>query len=420
MNIEGLNISPALLRRFTFQMILPGGLLAVAALLLLQFWHHPPQMTAFLPLMPVLVLFVGLILGWRFNRTRLVYTLVVLAIADLFLKGAGDAAPTVFAAVGLLLPLNLLLIACYVERGLCTPLGCLRLGLIVMQPCLLLFFYELGPELTLALLNMPLFVWPKPFFTALPHLGLVATVFTGLFLLVRIYRRPSALEAGLFWVLVCAVPPLFLRVEGIGLTLWFAVAAGILTASLIESSHNMAFRDELTGLPARRALNEALLQVGPNYVVAMVDIDHFKKVNDTHGHDVGDQVLKMVAGCLEKVTGGGRPFRFGGEEFTVLFPSRTVKEALPHLEELREAIGTASFALRDPSRPKKKAVGGSKKVGGSRKVGNRCLSVTVSIGVSERRDGCPAKAVLKSADQALYKAKRTGRNRVCVQAVRKT
>jgi diguanylate cyclase (GGDEF)-like protein len=90
------------------------------------------------------------------------------------------------------------------------------------------------------------------------------------------------------------------------------------------------------------------------------------------------------------------------------------------LEELREAIGTASFALREPSRPKKKSVGGSKKVGGIRKAGNRCLSVTVSIGVSERRDGCPAKAVLKSADQALYKAKRTGRNRVCVQAVRKT
>jgi diguanylate cyclase (GGDEF)-like protein len=319
----------------------------------------------------------------------------------------------VFAAAGLLLPLNLLLIACYAERGLWTAWGFLRLALIGAQPLLLLFSYDLRPEQTLALLTTPLFVWPEPLFTALPHPALGATVLTGFILLLRILRRPSAMEAGFFWVLVCAMTPLLLRIEGLGLTLWFTAAGTILTAALIESSHSMAFRDELTGLPARRALNEALLQMGRNYVVAMVDVDHFKKVNDTHGHDVGDQVLKMVASRLAKVTGNGRAFRYGGEEFTVLFPALTVKEALPHLEELREAIGSAAFILRDPSRPKKKSAGG-KKAGAIR------LAVTVSIGVSERRDGCPAEKVIKSADQALYKAKHTGRNRVCAQAVRKT
>ena len=66
----------------------------------------------------------------------------------------------------------------------------------------------------------------------------------------------------------------------------YEVITLILAAGVLETSHGMAFRDELTGLPARRALNEALLKVGRRYTVAMVDVDHFKKVNDRYGHDV--------------------------------------------------------------------------------------------------------------------------------------
>ena len=69
--------------------------------------------------------------------------------------------------------------------------------------------------------------------------------------------------------------------------------------------------------------------LGPRYVLAMADVDHFKSFNDTHGHDTGDQVLKLVAARLAQVKGGGRAFRYGGEEFTVLFPDRTLDEALP-------------------------------------------------------------------------------------------
>lgn len=402
-----------LLRKFTLHMILPGGLLAAGALWFLQFWKHPPEVTAFLPFVPALVLIVGLLLGWRFNRTRLVYILLLLTVADLCLKWAWVPTPVTHAAVGLFLPLNLLLVSCYAERGLFTHLGYTRLGLIGMQPFLLLLFNQMYPQPTLAVMTAPLFVWPRPLFTTLPHPALAATIIVGLILLLRIIRRPSALETSFFWVLICALAPLLLGLKGFDLTLWFAVAGIIMTAALIEMSHSMAFRDELTGLPARRALNEELLKMGHSYVVAMVDVDHFKKVNDTHGHDVGDQVLKMVAGRLERVTGGGRPFRYGGEEFMVLFPGQTTKEALPHLEELREAIGAAGFTLRDPSRPQKKSAAAGKKAG------TRQLSVTVSIGVSEYRDGCQSDAVIKSADQALYKAKQGGRNRVCTRAVGK-
>jgi diguanylate cyclase (GGDEF)-like protein len=182
----------------------------------------------------------------------------------------------------------------------------------------------------------------------------------------------------------------------------------ILLAAVLESSYGMAFLDDLTGLPARRALNEGLLKVGRRYALAMVDIDHFKKVNDRHGHDVGDQVLKMVAARLARVKGGGLPFRYGGEEFTVLFPGKGAEEVLPTLDQLRLTIAAASFTLRHPSRPKRRPEAPPKRVGGAR------LGVTVSIGVAERCDErAQPEQVLRAADQALYRAKQTGRNRIC-------
>src|SRR5439155_477780 len=83
-----------------------------------------------------------------------------------------------------------------------------------------------------------------------------------------------------------------------------ATGALILIVAVVEASYHMAYQDSLTGLPARRALNEALLRLGGHYTVAMLDVDHFKRINDHHGHDVGDQVLKMIAAKLAQLTGG--------------------------------------------------------------------------------------------------------------------
>ena len=84
----------------------------------------------------------------------------------------------------------------------------------------------------------------------------------------------------------------------------------------------MAYRDELTGLQARRAMNEQLMGLGRQYVIAMVDVDHFKRFNDTFGHDVGDQVLKMVATKIEGVKGGGRLSVTAGRNSLFFFPGK--------------------------------------------------------------------------------------------------
>jgi len=170
----------------------------------------------------------------------------------------------------------------------------------------------------------------------------------------------------------------------------------------------MAFRDELTALPTRRSLNEALLKLGNTYTVAMVDIDFFKKFNDRYGHDVGDQVLAMVAAMLTRVGGGGRAFRYGGEEFTILFPGKNLQEATPHLEKLREAVADAGFKVRSADREGKSS-GNRKKGGDSAKK----VSLTISIGMAQRdATRKSSQAVIKAADQALYRAKEAGRNRV--------
>jgi diguanylate cyclase (GGDEF)-like protein len=166
--------------------------------------------------------------------------------------------------------------------------------------------------------------------------------------------------------------------------------------------------DELTGLPGRRALSEALQALGEQYAVAMVDVDHFKKFNDKFGHKAGDQVLRMVASKLEQVSGGGRAFRYGGEEFTVLFLDKEVEDALPHLEAVRETIESSRFILRGRERRRKK-FGKFRRARPPRKR----VSITVSIGVATPNS--PTKTpeqVIQAADEALYRAKKAGRNKV--------
>src|SRR5437870_1915392 len=155
----------------------------------------------------------------------------------------------------------------------------------------------------------------------------------------------------------------------------------ILIVAVVEASYHMAYQDSLTGLPARRALNEALLRLGGHYTVAMIDVDHFKRINDRHGHDVGDQVLRMIAAKLAQVPGGGKAYRYGGEEFAVIFAGRGAEQCLPDLDELRKTVEDTRFILRARFRSKKK----KEKVLTDRGPGER-VPVNIRIGVAVQRD----------------------------------
>jgi len=153
--------------------------------------------------------------------------------------------------------------------------------------------------------------------------------------------------------------------------------------------------DPLTGLPNRRALAMALRMAldkhaagrGEGVCVAVLDVDHFKVINDVHGHAVGDQVLVALADMLRAHSAGGMAARYGGEEFVILFPDSAGEKARLQCEFLRNAATLMPVNL----------------------------PVTVSIGVAEcrRRDDTPEEA-FRRADEALYAAKRGGRDRVVV------
>jgi len=243
----------------------------------------------------------------------------------------------------------------------------------------------------------------------LPQPALAAWLVAAGLAVARFVARPAAMEAGTLWALLTAFVALLAGKTEALLTFYFATAGLILVVSLIETSRSMAIEDELTGLPGRRALNEELLKLGSRYAIAMVDIDHFKDFNDDHGHDVGDQLLRKVGARLLSVGGGGRAFRYGGEEFSVLFDGKTRDEAAPVLEKFRAELASAPFIVRAKSRPRKKPSTTPLPAGSQKKV-----SVTVSIGLAEPdgTQGTPDQ-VIKAADAALYRAKRSGRNRLC-------
>ena len=164
--------------------------------------------------------------------------------------------------------------------------------------------------------------------------------------------------------------------------------------------------DELTQIPNRRALDEHLQTLSGNYMIAMMDIDHFKNFNDKYGHDEGDNVLKMVGKSLNDDMGNA--FRYGGEEFFAVFEGRNYKNAFSIADRARIKLSKREFFIRPPKKVRKTT---SDKQRGKNKSHGKKVRVTVSIGLAHSDYGSVTPSrVMKCADQALYMAKNQGRN----------
>ncbi|WP_054064645.1 GGDEF domain-containing protein [Pseudomonas asplenii] len=383
--------------------------------------------TSLFNVLPTLVLLLGGSYCAVYRRQRELFLMITVYIAYFLLSTQADYyrdhgrvrqdAAVVFHLVCLLLPLLFGVFAAWQERTHLFQDMIARFAVLLAVGSVALGLEQSYPEALLGWLAE--IRWPALHGAWMSLIQLSYPVFLAAFLLltVQYWRNPRPLHAaqligllGLFWMLpMTFILPFTLNIMCSQVMLMIAVAVA-------HEAYQMAFRDELTGLPGRRALNERMQRLGRNYVLAMTDVDHFKKFNDTHGHDVGDQVLRLVASKLAKVSGGGRAYRYGGEEFAVVFAGKSLEECLPHLEVIREVIANYSIQLRNPdSRPQDDQQGRQRRSGG----GASSVSVTISIGVAERQlDQRTPDEVLKSADQALYAAKGAGRN--CVMAAGQT
>ena len=409
------SITSNLLRLFRLfiTFILPGGLIVLATFLAINYSTLTPWLDRIEKTIPYIILGIGLLLGWRFHRSRLALVILVLFLSErsLYYFGAGGSFSfghdkSIFLSNCILLPINIALFYLVKERGIFNLRGITKIVFILLQPFTVFLLLRLQPSI-FQYLSYTFFQHPSLANLPLPQpIVFVYGLITFVFLAGSLFGKGGPIVRGFFWALIATMLGLLAKSNGDSSTLFYSAAGLIIIMSVIESAYAMAFHDELTSLPARRALTAALQGLGKRYAIAMIDIDFFKKFNDKFGHDVGDQVLCMVASHLTRVGGGGKSFRYGGEEFTILFPGKSKEDAISHLESLRESIENAQFALRGKNRAKKPPK--NRKKSGSQP---KTVSVTISIGVAEPLKGrSKPSSVMKAADQALYRAKNRGRN----------
>ncbi len=356
---------------------------------------------------------IGIVLSVVFHQTALVYSFVILAGGFYFTQITATAGPneTVlgqvgFAALVLLLPLNILMASFFKPVSIISPRSISRVALFVIQVAIVTTlvaspdWQDIGRHLHIRFMHHDYDHW-----TWLTQPALLAIIICVIIASIRMFVSGLPLHVAAWGAIILSSMALHFADNTSAVIIFFSLALLNYIIALVHDTYRMAFLDELTGLPGRRALMNLFSVLGPRYVIAMCDIDHFKKFNDTYGHDVGDQVLKMVATVLGEVKGGGRAYRYGGEEFTIVFPRRTIDYAKPYLEQVRQAVETSAFALRDKERPKNRPENPSKASG------QKTVQVAISIGIADKssHDGKPMD-ILKHADKALYRAKKAGRN----------
>jgi len=343
---------------------------------------------------------IALLLALGFRRNRAVLVLAVLMFSSLAVAGvmATEQGARGADAARMFAPWLLLAAAALPERG---PLA--RRNLVLLLVLLIASWLTL---------DAPEHVWPGlrgalPFGALRWSAGAVAATLTfcaAALCVLRWVLNGAPMEAGLGIVLGLAAFALLPSMQSDGSSTAFAFAGICALFAVLYASYRMAFMDALSGLPNRRALDETLAQLSGDYAISMVDIDHFKLFNDTHGHAAGDRVLQAVAQQLRRER-RGRAFRYGGEEFCLLFTGSRHRDAAAMCDETRGRIEAMRVRIR--SAPAKTRRGQSARVDPSE------VKVTVSIGIALRDAQLRfASDVIKAADQALYRAKAKGRNRV--------
>jgi len=367
--------------------------------------------------LPFILSGVAILLANQFRQSAIA-TAAILQIATFYLiqqwlqEPLRSPVPTqLFGWLSMLLPLNWLALSFVPEQKIFSRFGATYCAALLVQVGLVTLLVTggpLAPIWTDGLLRLQGLSW-----SWMPIPGLILHLLALGVLVYRIHSKGKKSDSALLGGLLL----------NSAMLIWFgqsqislqtaSISLVLLLITIVLFSHDLAFIDELTQLPGRRALMGDLKLAGNQYTVAMLDVDHFKKFNDTYGHDTGDQVLKLVASRLNQVGGGGKAYRYGGEEFTILFRNKSLDECLPYLDEVREAIARYRLVLRNRKQRQPNHKQGKQLRGQANQQAQR-VQITISIGATEKHYGQHPMAALKQADIALYAAKESGRN--CVKS----
>ena len=387
---------------------IPGGIILLSLLGIFKFNLLDNVSVNIIEIYSIIVLASSFLIGLSFKRSRLIYSILFFSLVGFVLYRNIININLNLFLLSLCLPFNFFLIYNMHERGIFQLSFWKYSVLLIIQ--ILLYIYISGHEKVFADNVFDVSTIDKPFFSnlLLSKISLAIYLSVLIYFLVDFVFKRDFSDNGFFWSYLVT---LFLFYSGF--STWdqifcLSTSGLILLVSFVLSSYDVAYKDKLTELPSRRSFDEAITGLGNKYSIGLVDIDLFKKFNDKYGHDVGDQVLKLVASRVGKVGGGGKSYRYGGEEFAILFPNKGRDHCYNHLENLRKDIEKQQFSVRGKKRPGKKPTIPVF----FRRAKNE--KITVSIGVAQKSEKLNnVQDVIKAADNALYKAKKDGRNRVC-------
>ncbi|AQS35923.1 diguanylate cyclase (GGDEF) domain-containing protein [Shewanella psychrophila] len=370
---------------------------------------------------PYIMLSVVIFLSQPFNQgaTGLVALLMVVSLYLIQnyvgIDDLTDIQRFTFCLLVFALPVNLFLIHFLPEKRLLSRFGINYLLFILFQ---VVWCWLLLEQLTNENVSWlwSAYLKPLPSLSSSPLLLIIISMALTLVSGFIVLFRNSNFDHTIFINLVfCTLALVFFDTPAIP-AICFSLAATLLLLSIITSSHELAFIDQLTELQGRRALEIEMEHINGLYTIAMLDVDHFKQFNDSYGHRTGDEVLRLVAQIMKQTEGNASVFRYGGEEFIILFKGKNSNQCLPYLNELRSKIANYDLVIRDHhERPilDKDAKIYSQDVGE-----HKTVNITVSIGVADsinartKRHDLGTDEVFKAADKALYRAKSGGRNRV--------
>ena len=409
-----MNVELRTLSRVT---VVPGILLLCAYYFIPLFSNPLPDVVRLsLPYLPFILLVIGMILSWVFHNCRgfnllLLFAVIYIALEKVIwhpvIRVDGQLAYLLLVS---LVPINYLYNFYAQERGILSQHGIRRLVFMAAQLGLMVWLLKYPYAPVKEILSSAYFKYNFLNQTAISQPLLLTLAISGWILLIRLLQTSEVLLAGTFASFIAIITALhFVQYPQVA-TEFIILAELLIIISITIDAYSLAYIDELTSLPSRRALTQSISTLGKRYTIAMVDVDHFKKFNDKYGHDIGDQVLKKLAHQLRYVRGSSKPFRYGGEEFTILFPNKNIDEARLFCENLCLSVANDPFMLRDKKRPAKKDGLPKQKNNDDNAIP---LKITISIGLAERSEEHPkANNVIKQADKALYKAKANGRNQV--------
>lgn len=369
----------------------PLGVLLVAGIAFFQAEALPATLFSSIPTLSYMILIFAMAITSCFSHSRFFFIALILFLSQLgigsFIIGNLDeniSVESLYSVINILLPLNILFFASLAERGILSSQGKRNFIFIFLQTAFIKLLLLLGNEELISKITLS------------SPLAVIAFIVMGGLLLLRRRRDTLHFKITVFSVLLTIAFAHYFSHVLIAIPLFYAAAGFIIIFAVIQDYYFKAYLDELTTLPSRRSLNEDLLKLNGIYVIAMVDIDFFKHFNDTYGHDAGDDVLRLIAGFIGKCN-NGKAFRYGGEEFTILFPGKKLVDVLPDLEELRKKIANAIFLVPSEVENEKSL--------------KNSLHITISIGASEStHKSINPEEVIKAADKALYRAKDQGRN----------